>query len=63
LPVRVPELTVRITGVQVEGVVVDGAPLVRSSRRRLQPGAWAARAQTVLAAFNPVRPVTRIDLL
>ena len=57
LPVRVPELTLRLTGVaEVRGVRVDGAPLRRAgTRAAFESGTWWPEDGAVLLAFDPAQ--------
>ena len=56
LPVRVPELTLRITGVEPAAVEADGVPLRRvPSRAALESGAFYVHDQECLLAFDPAR--------
>ena len=54
LPVRVPDFTLRLTGVDVRGVVVDGIDLTRAgSRIAFKSNTFFTENNTTFVAFNP----------
>jgi hypothetical protein len=63
LPVRVPDLTLRITGESIAGVAVDGRPLRRAASRRDfgSESAWVTPEATYVA-FTPSQQITTIAL-
>jgi hypothetical protein len=63
LPVRVPDLTLRITGESIAGVAVDGRPLRRATSRRDfgSESAWVTPEATYVA-FTPSQRITTIAL-
>lgn len=64
LPVRVPELTLRIEGVRATGVTVDGRPLRRApGRAAFASGTYLQEGQTLLIAFDPRQEEAVVDLL
>ena len=65
LPVRVPDLTLRLTGVDVRGVSVDGADLTRAgSRTAFKSQTFFIENDTTFVAFNPThrQPVIEIQV-
>ena len=63
LPVRVPELTLRISDVTVRGISVDGTPLNRAaSRAAFESGSYLVEADVVFAAFDPIERQARVDV-
>ncbi|MFT5368844.1 MAG: hypothetical protein ACI8V2_003812, partial [Candidatus Latescibacterota bacterium] len=72
LPVQVPELTLRITGVDVTGVVVDGKPLDQSQTRAMfKDGTFLKgddtssyrRGEPTFVAFTPKQRKVEIEVL
>ena len=64
LPVRVPELTVRISGVDVRGVLVDGRPLTRArTRKAFENNTYYTEGRHTLAAFDPLVRRTSLQVL
>lgn len=64
LPVRVPELTLRLQGVEVQGISVDGMPLRRvGSRAAFADGTFLRDGDATLAAFTPTRRETLLAVL
>ena len=64
LPVRVPDLTLRLTGVEVRGVSVDGVGLTRAGRRAVfKSNTFFAENNTTFVAFNPThrQPVVKVQ--
>jgi len=54
LPVLTPELTLRVSGVQVRGVTVDGAPLERAATKAaFKSGTYWIDGDATLLAFDP----------
>ena len=54
LPVRVPDFTLRLKGVDVRGVSVDGKPLAPAmSRAAFRSGRFFKEDQATLVAFDP----------
>ena len=65
LPVRVPDLTLRLTGVDVRGVSVDGVNLTRAkSRTSFKSVTFFTENNTTFVAFNPThrQPVIEIQV-
>ncbi len=65
LPVCVPDLTLRLTGVNVRGVSADGADLTRArNRSAFKSNTFFAENNTTLVAFNPThrQPVVEIQV-
>jgi hypothetical protein len=63
LPVRVPEFTLRLTGVRPSAIAVDGEPLTRAvSRAAFETGTFLAEDDTTLAAFDPSQRRTTVEL-
>ena len=65
LPVRVPDLTLRLTGVDVRGVVVDGIDLTRAgSRASFKSNTFFTENNTTFVAFNPThcQPVIEVQV-
>ena len=63
LPVRVPDLTLRVTGVGVCGVSVDGLPLCRAtSRADFASGTFFEEDHATLLAFDPTRRQTTVQV-
>ena len=63
LPVRVPDLTLRLIGADVRGVAVDGADLTRAgSRAAFKSNAFFAENNTTFFAFDPThrQPVIEV---
>ncbi len=64
LPLRVPELTVRVTGGPVSGVLVDGRPLERAScRAAFRDGTYLPEGHATLLAFTPAARAACIRIL
>ena len=64
LPVIVPELTLRVSDVEVKGVRVDGKPLTETaSRRGFQNNTFYVENGTTLAAFDPQNRKTVVEVL
>ena len=64
LPVCVPDLTLRLTGVNVRGVSADGADLTRArNRSAFKSNTFFAENNTTLVAFNPThrQPVIEVQ--
>ena len=64
LPVRVPDLTLRLTGVDVRGVSVDGENLARAgSRAAFKSNTFFTENNVTFVAFNPThrQPVIEIQ--
>jgi hypothetical protein len=64
LPVCVPDLTLRLTGVDVRGVSADGADLTRArNRSAFKSNTFFAENNTTLVAFNPThrQPVIEVQ--
>ncbi len=63
LPVRVPELTIRITGADVRGISVDGKALTRAaSRAGFEVGTFLIEDNVTFAAFDPAQRCTSIEV-
>ena len=63
LPVRVPELTLRLTDINVQGVSVDGKPLLQAgSRRAFLDGTFFREDEATFVAFTPVRRRTTVEI-
>ena len=61
LPVRVPELTLRIAGVEPRAVSVDGMPLKRvESRAAFESGTYYVEEDAFLMAFDPADRATKV---
>jgi hypothetical protein len=59
LPVRVPEFTLRLSGVNVRGVTVDGKPLTRAlTRAAFRNHTFFREGDATLLAFDPTRRST-----
>ena len=64
LPVRVPDLTLRLTGVDVRRVSVDGADITRAGSRALfKSNTFFTENNTTFVAFNPThrQPVIEVQ--
>lgn len=54
LPVRVPEFTLRLAGVDARGISVDGKPLARvCTRGAFKSGTFYEEGACTLVAFDP----------
>ena len=65
LPVCVPDLTLRLTGVDVRGVSVDGIDLTRAgSRASFKSNSFFTEHNTTFVAFNPThdQPVIEVQV-
>ena len=63
LPVCVPDLTLRLTGVDVRGVSADGAGLTRAgSRAAFKNSTFFAENNTTFVAFNPTHRQSAIEV-
>jgi hypothetical protein len=63
LPVRVPELTLRITGTRIRAASVGGQPLRRvTSRADFASGTFLTEGEATLAAFEPAKRRTTVEL-
>lgn len=63
LPVRVPELTLRLAGARVRAITVDGKPLSRAaSRAAFETGTFLTDDDTTLLAFDPSQRRTTVEL-
>ena len=65
LPVRVPDLTLRLTDVDVRGVFVDGADLPRAgSRASFKSNTFFAENNVTFVAFDPThrQPVVAVQV-
>ena len=65
LPVCVPDLTLRLTGVNVRGVSADGADLTRArNRSAFKSATFFAENNTTFVAFSPThrQPVVEIQV-
>jgi hypothetical protein len=63
LPVRVPELTLRVFGVEVTDIRVDGAPLRRAAARSsFESGTYLPEGDALLVAFDPTGSRCTIEL-
>ncbi len=63
LPLRVPEFTLKITGVQVRGVAVDGVALREvHSRAQFNSGTFYREGDTTLLAFDPKQRKVRVEV-
>ena len=65
LPVCVPDLTLCLTGVDVQGVVVDGKDLTRAgSRATFKSNTFFTENNTTFIAFNPMhrQPVVTVQV-
>lgn len=65
LPVRVPDLTLRLTGVDVRGVAVDGKDLTRAGNRTaFKSETFFTENNTTFVAFNPThrQPVIEVQV-
>ena len=60
LPVRVPDLTLRLTGVNVRGISLDGRPLTRAlTRAAFRGDTFFREGDATFVAFDPpARSVT-----
>jgi hypothetical protein len=64
LPVRSPELTLRVTGTPaVRSVSADGVPLERAaSRREFRSGTFFSEGETLLLAYDPARRQSAVSI-
>ena len=65
LPVRVPDLTLRLTGVDVRGVSADGIDLTRAgSRAAFKSNTFFTENNTTFVVFNPThrQPVIEVQI-
>ncbi len=63
LPVRVPDLTLRLTDVHVQGVSVDEKPLTRAlTRAAFRGDAFYREGDVTFAAFDPVGRRTTVEI-
>jgi hypothetical protein len=63
LPVRAPELTLRIAGANVRGVSADGKPLeAAGSRAAFKSGTFLTENGVTLAAFDPTQRKTTVQV-
>ena len=65
LPVRVPDLTLRLTDVDVHGISVDGAALTRAgSRAAFKSNTFFTENNTTFVAFDPThrQPVIEVQV-
>ena len=63
LPVLVPELTLRLTGMPVRGASVGGAPLQEAtSRAAFTSGTYLAEGDVTFAAFDPTARKTVVEI-
>ena len=63
LPVRVPELTLRVHQPHIRGVRVDGRPLRRAGLRRdFEGGTYLVEGDTALIAFDPASRDCRVEV-
>ena len=63
LPVRTPDLTLRLTGGEVRSVRVDGRPLARApNRAAFRSGTYLLEDGAALAAFDPDRRRVRVEV-
>ncbi len=64
LPVRVPELTLRVKGLRVRGVRCDGQSLqAASGRRSFRSGTFFQEGDTLLLAYDPPGRASTVELL
>ncbi len=64
LPVRVPELTLRLKDVDVRGVKVDGSPLREASTRAaFTNGTFFTEGGITFAAFDPTERKTVVEVI
>ena len=65
LPVRVPDLTLRLTSVDVRGVVVDGTEITRArNRASFKSNTFFTENNVTFVAFNPThrQPVIEVQI-
>ena len=63
LPVRVPEFTLRFTGVDARGISVDGRPLTRAhTRAAFQDNTFYREGHATFAAFAPEDPRSTVEV-
>ena len=63
LPVLVPELTLRLTDGDIQGVSVDGKPLApASSRTAFKSGTFYTEDGITFAAFDPTKRDTTVEI-
>jgi hypothetical protein len=63
LPLRVADFTLRLEVEGVQGILVDGKPLVRAaSRATFKSGTFFTERQTTLVAFDPAERQTRLQI-
>jgi hypothetical protein len=63
LPLRLPELTLRVRGAMATGVEVDGRPLHRApTRAAFRDGTFLPEGDTTLLAFTPTAPNASVRL-
>ena len=64
LPVRVPELTLRLSDVDVHGVTIDGKPLLRAQNRTaFENETFYREGDTTFLAFSPTQRSVRIEVI
>ncbi len=63
LPVRVPELTLRLTDVTPRGISVDGEPLIRvTARSDFETRTFLVDGDVTLAAFDPMEREAKVEV-
>jgi len=63
LPVCVPDFTLRLTGVDIRGISVDGKPLAQSSTRSaFKSGTFFTEGYTTFAAFDPTERQMNVEI-
>jgi hypothetical protein len=63
LPVRVPELTLRLADVKPRGITVDGEPLTRvTARSAFETGTFLVDGDVTLAAFDPMEREAKVEV-
>ena len=64
LPVRAPELTLRLSDVDVRGVTIDGKPLLQTqSRAAFENNTFYREGDTTFLAFSPTQRSVRIEVI
>lgn len=63
LPVRVPELTLRLRDVDVHGVAIDGKPILQAqSRTTFENDTFYREGDTTFLAFSPTQRSVKVDI-
>jgi hypothetical protein len=63
LPLRVPEITLRVQDMAPRGITVNGLPLRRvQNKPAFESGTWLVCGHETLLAFDPDRRKTTIEI-